>query len=210
MAFRVALTCFSLLLIAELGRLSRQLPVNTNFCRMDSRKIIPRYKRRLDTRKNQILTHVDIVSVSFYTLELAEEAERAICEAVYNQESPLARCMGREIEFDRVPFASKGMDGRLHIQGEADPLFITCLSCHPNAKIQGSTVHLKCEPCDLLAALHDAFLAYLAAFRSCSNTRYRLRSDKRFKQLVDPKTGVVYDRDKDKYIPEGTILLLNL
>lgn len=40
--------------------------------------------------------------------------------------------------------------------------------------------------------------------------QYRLRSDKRFKALVDPETGICYDRDKDKDIPKGTILLLNL
>lgn len=169
-----------------------------------------RYTKKLDARKSQTLASIDIRSKSFYTQELAEQAERAICEAVYNQDSPLARCLGREVSFDLVPFATRGTDGRVHISGEATPVLRTVIACHPNSVIKGTVVEAVCEPCDLLGFFQDAFLAYLAAFRTCSMVQYRLRSDKRFKALVDPETGICYDRDKDKDIPEGTILLLNL
>lgn len=153
-------------------------------------------KRRSFKKLNELLA-MDISSGRFYCDEDVSLFERGLLTAVFNLDNPICRCIGSEITFDTCPFPSRGQDGRTHIHGPADPTLLTMLACHPDSVIKDNTVRLTVEPEKFLGALQDSFLAYLAAFRTRSEVKTRLASDRRFVTLADPFTGEVRERSTE-------------
>lgn len=156
-------------------------------------------KRRSFKKLNELLA-IDISSGRFYCQEDVDLFERGLLSAIFNSDNPISRCIGSEINFDTVPFPSCGPDGRTHIIGPADATFMTMLSCHPDSVIKDNTVKLTVEPEKFLGALQDSFLAYLAAFRTRSEVKTRLASDRRFVTLVDPLTGEVHEKQSESVV----------
>lgn len=150
-------------------------------------------KRRSFKKLNELLA-IDISSGRFYSPEDSAVMEKALLSAVFNADNPISRCISSEIDFDTCPFPSKGSDGRTHLHGPAHPTLMTMLACHPDSVIKDNTVYLTVVPERFCGALQDAFLAYLAAFRTRSEVKIRLASDRRFVTLVDPFTGEVREK----------------
>lgn len=150
-------------------------------------------KRRSFKKLNELLA-IDVSSGRFYSQEDVDIMEKALLSAIFNVDSPICRCIASEINFDTCPFPSKGSDGRTHLHGPADSTLMTMLACHPDSVIKDNTVHLTVAPERFYGALQDSFLAYLAAFRTRSEVKTRLASDRRFVTLVDPLTGEVREK----------------
>lgn len=123
---------------------------------------------------NEILS-MDISSGRGYSDEDCRMYESALCAAVFRTDNPVARCIHREVNFDSVPFPSRGaVDGFTHITGLANPVFLTMLACHPDSKVKKNVVMATVPPEKFELFLQNAFLSYLAAFRNRSELGYVL------------------------------------
>lgn len=151
-------------------------------------------------------TYVPFIHIKFhdsYTQDNIERLESIICNILYTAETPLRRCLQSEVSFDTMPFpVHDNVTGQISLRGEADPVLITILRCHPDARYKNGEVVIKTSISQFAAMVEEAFLAYLAYYRTRTDINRRLSCSTRFSAIYD-RTGA--ERKKEYAFEQGFI-----